>query len=296
MSNDKLENFFIILSFLTIYIVWGSTYLANEFAIDYIPPWLMAGVRFFAAGSILMVISYFYDWEKPTLVHWKNSLILGFLFMSFGIGITVWAQKYVDSGFTSLLISTSPLVVLLMAFFIQKRKPTKKAMVGVVLGIIGMYLLVNQQQIVTDTMALIGSGVILLSVMAWSYGMLVIPSYDLPESKIQRSAMQMFCGGILLLPVSFLVEDYGTFSWTEIPWQSLLAWGYLIIFGSIATFTAFNYLLTKVAAEKVATNTYVNPVIALFLGWWLRDEVLTNQMLIAAAIMLTGVYFINSSK
>ena len=126
--------------------------------------------------------------------------------------------------------------------------------------------------------------------------MLKIPSYDLPESKMQRSAMQMLCGGVLLLPISWMLEDYGAFSWQHIPRESWIAWIYLIFFGSIATFTAFNYLLSKVAAEKVATNTYVNPIIALFLGWWLRDEVLTDQMLLAAAIMLTGVYFINSSK
>ena len=122
MASNKIENFLIILSFATVYIVWGSTYLANEYAIDYIPPWLMAGVRFTTAGLILMVISYCYNWEKTNLAQWRNSFILGFLFMTFGIGITVWAQKYVDSGFTSLLITTSPLVVFVNGNFYTKKK------------------------------------------------------------------------------------------------------------------------------------------------------------------------------
>jgi drug/metabolite transporter (DMT)-like permease len=291
-----MEKILIILAFITIYVVWGSTYLANEFGIDFIPPWLMAGSRFAIAGLILMGFSSFFQWEKPTFAHWKSSLILGTLFMTIGVGCTVWAQQFVDSGFTCLLVGMNPLIVMLLVWGLYNKRPNAKGIFGVVLGLVGMYLLVNQVQIVSDSKAILGTVTILACATCWAYGMVTLPKFDLPKSKMQSAGMQMFCGGILLLMISFFNQEYTSFHIDKVPWQSWLAVGYLIFFGSIAAFTAFNYLLSKVSPEQVSTSAYVNPVIAVFLGWSLRDELLTEQTLLASVVMLSGVYFINKSK
>lgn len=291
-----MEKILIILAFITIYVVWGSTYLANEFGIDFIPPWLMAGSRFTLAGLILMAFARLYQWEKPTLAHWKSSLILGTLFMTIGVGFTVWAQQFVDSGFTCLLIGMNPLLVMLLVWGIYNKRPNRKGLLGVALGLVGMYLLVNQVQIVSDSKAILGTVTILACATCWAYAMVTLSKFNLPNSKMQSAGMQMFCGGVLLLLISLFNKDYQTFDVGAVPWQSWLAVAYLIFFGSIAAFTAFNYLLSKVSPEQVSTSAYVNPVIAVFLGWSLRDELLTEQTMLASAVMLTGVYFINSSK
>lgn len=159
-----------------------------------------------------------------------------------------------------------------------------------------MVLLVDGVEVELTTEYAWGVAGIILSIFAWGYGAVRIPHLDLPDSKMQSAALQMLlCGGTLFL-ISFVTGDWDHFSLNNVTLVSQIAWLYLVFFGPIAAFTAFNYLLTKVSPEKVSTNTYVNPVIAVLLGWWLRDEILTGQMLLAGVVMLLGVFFINSSK
>lgn len=290
------EKGLIILAFAIIYIVWGSTYLANEYAIDTIPPWIMAGARFTIAGALLFTFTQFRNTPLPTRQQVKNTWFLGFLFMTIGIGATVWAQKYIDSGFTALLIAANPLVVVLMMWILNGVKPTKQGIFGIFLGILGMGLLFSDAKIDLSGNATWGILGILLSIFTWAYGSISIPKMDLPDSKMQSAALQMLLGGFTLFVISFFSGDWTDFHFSQITNTSYFAWTYLVFFGSIAAFTAFNYLLTKVSPDKVSTNTYVNPVIAILLGWWLRDEPLTLQMLVAGLVMLVGVFCINSSK
>ncbi|MFT4762157.1 MAG: drug/metabolite transporter (DMT)-like permease [Saprospiraceae bacterium] len=296
MSVIKSEKGLIILAFAIIYIVWGSTYLANEYAIDSIPPWIMAGARFTIAGLLLFGFTRLKKIPLPSKEQLLNTWFLGLLFMTIGIGATVWAQVYVDSGFTALLIAANPLVVVLMLWFLNGVKPTKQSIFGIFLGILGMALLFSDAKIDLSGNAIWGIGGILLSIFAWAYGSVSILKMDLPDSKMQSAALQMLLGGGTLFFISFLSGDWNDFSFNQVTKTSCWAWIYLVSFGSIAAFTAFNYLLTKVSPEKVSTNTYVNPVIAIVLGWWLRDEPLTGQMAIAGLVMLVGVSCINSSK
>lgn len=292
----KSEKGLIILGFAIIYLVWGSTYLANEYAIDSIPPWIMAGARFTVAGILLFG---FTRWKKiplPTKTQFKNAWFLGLLFMTIGIGATVWGQKYVDSGFTALLIAANPLVVVLMVWGLNGIQPTRQSLFGIFLGILGMILLFSDAKINLSGMAIWGVLAIGVSIFAWAYGAVNIAKMDLPESKMQSAALQMLLGGFTLFIISFFTGEWTDFSLGQVTNISWIAWIYLVLFGSIAAFTAFNYLLTKVSPEKVSTNTYVNPIIAVILGWWLRNEPLTGQMAIAGLVMLIGVFCINSSK
>ncbi|WP_160127880.1 EamA family transporter [Kordia antarctica] len=286
----------IILAFIAIYIIWGSTYLLNKIAVTELPAFFLASVRFFFSSILLFGLAKITGAKigisKRQLL---NSLIVGFLFMVSGNGIFVWALKYLDSGFAALLASTHPLFVLIMMRLIDKKKMKTKSIIGVALGIIGMYLLVSQKEFVTDDDTLIGILMIFVCIIGWSYAGVFVAKADLPKSPLVSTGYQMAIASVLLAIISFALGE----EWTSpLIWSSDVKWSMilLIIFGSIVAFTAFNYLLKEVSTEKVATSSYVNPIVALILGWYVLDEQLTTQSIIAAVILLAGVYFITSRK
>lgn len=295
MSIPK-EKWLIILSFGIVYFVWGSTYLANEYAIDFMPPRLMVGTRFVIAGLLLLFFTKSVDWKNISKRQILNAYLMGSLFMTLGVGSTVWAQQFVDSGIACLLGGIHPLLVVLFMWGLYNEKIKIKAIIGIILGFLGMILLVFQNEFTSEQSTLFGIGIILFATCCWSIGSVLIPKMDLPNSKNQSAAIQMLSGGGNLVVISLLQGEWTAINFTDIPLISWLAWAYLIIFGSIAAFSAFNYLLLKVNPSKVATTAYVNPIIAVFLGWWFRDELITGQTIIAACIMILAVFFINSSK
>ncbi len=286
----------IVLAFFAIYVIWGSTYLLNKIAVTELPPFKLASIRFITAGLLIFVIAKILKVSiSITKAQLKNCIIAGFLFLSFGNGIVVWALKFVDSGFTALEISAQPLVVLILMRILQGKKISAMSYVGVLLGFIGIYLLVSQKQLISLENQITGMIMIFVCMISWAYGSLFVGKADLPKNYFVNTGYQMLAGGIILAIASFCFGETWTLpsTWsTHVQW-SMLA---LIIFGSIIAFTAFNYLLKEVSPEKVATSTYVNPIIALFLGWWVLNEIITLQSIIAAIILLTGVYFINSKR
>ena len=296
MSKKKTSSYITLLAFAIVYFVWGSTYLANEYAIDHIPPILMAGSRFTIAGSILIAFARLTNWQAVTTTQWRNLIYTGLLFITLGIGGTIWAQQFIDSGITALLTGMNPVVVVILVWLLYQERSGWKAALGLVLGMTGLVLLINQNGVLSISGSEWGIAVILFATLAWAYGSVILIKLDLPASKVQTTGLQLFCGGMILLVFSMINADYKQVDLVQIPLTSWLAWGYLIIFGSIIAFLAFNHLLLNVAPQKVATYSYVNPVIAVFLGWWFRDELMTIQTLIAATTMLLGVYFINQSK
>ena len=286
----------IILAFFAIYVIWGSTYLLNKIAVTELPAFMLAGLRFVIAGILIFIIAKVMGLK--IVISWRqffNTSIAGFLFLGFGNGVVVWALKFVDSGFAALEISAQPLVVLLLMRIIQGKKIQVMSLVGVVLGFIGIYLLVSQKQIINQEGSVLGMILIFLAMLSWGYGSLFVARANLPQNYFVNTGYQMLTGGCMMLLFSVLINE---------PWTSPTSWSpevqlsmlLLIIFGSIVAFTAFNYLLQVVSPEKVATSTYVNPIIALILGWYFLDEQITLQSVIAAIILLTGVYFINTRK
>ncbi len=284
------------MAFFAIYIIWGSTYLWNKIAVTELPAFFLASVRFLCASVLIFAIALISGKKIGiTKRQLKNSIFVAFLFMVSGNGLFVWALKYVDSGFAALLASTQPLFVLLLMRLIDNKKMKLKSIIGVVFGILGMYLLVSQQELVTDEDTLKGILLIFLCVIGWSYASVFVSKADLPKNHLVSTGYQMGIAFFMLTIVSFSLGEQWTspFAWSsEVQWSMFL----LIILGSLVAFTAFNYLLKQVSTEKVATSSYVNPVVALFLGWWILDEALTTQSLIAASILLVGVYFITSKK
>lgn len=284
----------IIGAFAVIYIVWGSTYLVNYFAIQTIPPLLMSGTRFLAGSAIMLFIARFMKLEPPTANQWRNGIFSGILLLSIGTGAVVWAEQYVDTGIAALIVSIDPLIVVLLMWLVLGKRPAWNSVIGTFLGIIGVSLLVNQDSFLIKEHTMLGIIVIFGSIFAWAYAMIFVSRADLPKSSLQMAGMQMLAGGVTLLLASLLSGEYHQFHWNTVTTKSILSWFYLLFFGSILAFSAFNYLLARVSPEKVATSTYVNPVIAVLLGWAFNKEQVTTQSLIAAAIMLTGVFFINT--
>ncbi len=286
----------IILAFFAIYVIWGSTYLLNKIAVTEISPLFLSSLRFTTAGTIMLIIAKLmkyplYTSKKQLL----NIVITCFLFLVYGNGVFVWALKYIDSGFGALLASTQPLFVLLLLRLIDGKEMQRKSIIGVGLGILGMYLLVSQNEITASENSILGIFMTLSCVLSWSYGSVFVSKANLPKNFFVSTGYQMLIGGILLFVFSsfFGEEWHSPTMWSN---KVTLCMTLLVIFGSIVAFTAFNYLLKNVSPEKVATSAYVNPVIALLLGWFFLSEKLSVQSAIASIVLLTGVYFINSRK
>ncbi|REE81697.1 drug/metabolite transporter (DMT)-like permease [Lutibacter oceani] len=290
--NNKV---LIILSFFSIYFIWGSTYLLNKIAVTELPPFMLVSFRFILAGILIFIISKFLKFKLSiTLKQFLNASIAGFLFLAFGNGVIVWALKYVDSGFAALEISAQPLIVILLMRFIEGKRIQSMSVIGVVLGIIGIYLLISQKQLISQEGMLTGMVMIFVCMISWAYGSLFVSKADLPPNFFVNTGYQMISGGVMLLFASLLFKE----QWIPITdWSNKVQFSMIaLIIGGIVAFTSFNYLLRTVSPEKVATSTYVNPVIALLLGWYFLNEQITFQSIIAAIVLLTGVYFINTKK
>lgn len=295
MSSSK-NTLFIILAFFSIYVIWGSTYLLNKIAVSELPPFMLASIRFITAGLLIFVIAKLMGKSlaitKRQLV---NVFIAGFLFLTLGNGVVVWALKYVDSGFAALEISAQPLVVLILMRVFQGKKIKAMSVLGVILGIVGIYLLVSQNEVVSKEGSIIGMVMIFFCMVSWASGSLFVGNADLPSNYFVNTGYQMLAGGFMLVIGSLIFGEVWSMpnAWSnDVQWSMVL----LIIFGSIVAFTSFNFLLKKVSPDKVATSTYVNPIIALLLGWYFLNEVITTQSIVAAIVLLTGVYFINTKK
>lgn len=286
----------IILAFFAIYVIWGSTYLLNKIVVTEVSPLYLASLRFTVASILIFIIAKALKLNLSiTPKQLKNNIFAGFLFLVYGNGVFVWALKYVDSGFGALIASIQPLMVLVLMRLIDGKKIKLSSIAGISLGIIGMYLLVSQDQIIYQEHTIIGILMIFSCVISWSCGSLFVARAELGPNYFVNTGYQMVISGIMLFIISFLIGE----TWTSpLVWSLSAQWSMalLIIFGSILAFTAFNYLLKEVSTEKVSTSAYVNPVIALILGWYILDEQITVQSIIAAAILLTGVYFINSKR
>lgn len=295
MSNSS-SPFLIIAAFFAIYVIWGSTYVLNKIAVTELAPFMLAAIRFTTAGLLIFIIAGFSGKKlQISCRQLLNSIIAGFLFLSFGNGVVVWALRFVDSGFAALVISAQPLAVLLLMWLIDGKKIQPMSMFGVFLGLIGIYLLVSQKESSAGGNSLTGILMIFACLISWSYGSIFVSKADLPSNQFVSTGYQMFSAGLILAMASLMFNEpwLNPTTWAEATiWSMIL----LVFFGSIIAFTSFNFLLKVVSPEKVATSTYVNPIIAMLLGWYILEEQVTLQSAVAAGILLTGVYFINTQK
>jgi drug/metabolite transporter (DMT)-like permease len=286
----------IALALGTVYVLWGSTYLAMAIAIETIPPLLMAGVRYLIAGGIL------YAWARqrgappPVRVHWRSALVIGGLLLLGGNGGVVWSEQRVASGVAALLVSMMPLWMVVLEW-LRGVRPSGKVLLGVGVGLAGLILLVNPGGSSTGkSIDLIGVAVLLVATLCWASGSLRSRQVELPESPLLATAMEMLGGGLLLLLAGFATGEAAHLHPAAVSLRSTLALGYLITFGALIGFTAYVWLLRVANPVVVGTYAYVNPIVAVFLGWLVLGEPLTGRTLVAAAIIITGVVLITLSR
>ena len=285
-----------LLAFLSIYLIWGSTYLLNKIAVGQLEPFMLAGVRFLSASFLMfLIVKVSSKSLKVTLVQLKNAAIAGFLFLAIGNGVVVWALSYVDSGLAALTIASQPLIVLLLLWIIENKRIKLFSWVGVFVGLLGMYLLISQNQITSSPESLKGILMIIGCVITWGYASIFVGKAELPKNYLVNSAYQMFFGSLWLILMSMIKQEHWI---SPDEWEINVKWSMLglIIFGSIVAFTSFNYLLRTVSPEKVATSTYINPIVAMVLGYLVLKETISTQSVVAAVVLLTGVYFINMKR
>ncbi len=298
--NTKRNFALLIAAFAAVYIFWGSTYLAIKYAIETLPPFLMAGARFVFAGALLMTWARFSkDYEKPKAAHWKTSFIVGTLLLLGGNGGVVFAQHYISSSLAALLVATELFwIVLLSWLWLKKPRPNLKVALGLAIGFLGVWLLINGQttnhSADAGSMQFFGAIAVMIAALSWAAGSIYGLRAPIPKSSLQTPGMQMLSGGLVLLFVSLVAGEMSKFAIAEVSTNSWFGLIYLVIFGSLIGFTAYSWLLKNAQPAMVATYAYVNPVIAVLLGWLIAGESFTGQMLIGAGVIVGSVVLITS--
>jgi len=288
----------IALAFLAIYTIWGSTYLAIRIAIETIPPFLMAGVRFLIAGAALYLWTRLRGAPSPTRPNWKAATVVGGLLLLGGNGGVVWAEQTVPSGLTAVLITTVPLWMALLEWKRYDRtRPALPIVFGLILGFTGVVLLVGPQELAgSSAINRVGATVLILASLSWAIGSLYSRKAPLPSSPLQSTAMEMLAGGLLLSAAGLVSQEWVGFQPSEASLRSIVAFAYLIVFGSLIGFTSYIFLLKATTAAKVSTYAYVNPIIAIILGWAIAQEELTLRTMVAAAIIVAAVVVITTYR
>ena len=287
----------IVLAFAAVYTLWGSTYLAIRLAIDTLPPFLMTGTRFTLAGLILFIWAVLKG-ERfiPPLDLWRRALVIGGLLLLGGNGGVVWSERYVATGLAALLVSTEPLWVVILNWAISRQRPNWKVLLGILIGLVGVAMLVGDglRSNGHSKWSLIAGGVVLAAAFSWAAGSVYSNRRPLRVSTLMAAGMQMLAGGFLLLLLAVVTGDPLRLNLANASWTSIGAFFYLLVFGSLVGFTAYSWLLNNVAPARAATYAYVNPVVAVLLGWLIANEPLTRQMLIAAAVIIGSVILITT--
>ena len=286
------------IAMIMVYIAWGSTYLAIRFAVETMPPFLMAGARFLVAGSILYVWRRLSGDPAPTRLYWRSAAIVGLFLLLGGNGGVVWAEQHVASGVASLLVGSSPLwMVLIDAVRPGGQRPSAWTVAGVLAGFAGVALLVGPDQWSGSSPLVVqGLLVLLLSALLWAIGSLYSRSAPLPSSPLLGTGMEMLAGAAGLFLAGTLVGEWGRLDLAAISARSLWGLAYLITFGSLVGFASYTWLLRVAPTPLVSTYAYVNPLIAIFLGSLLAREPLTPRILVAAVIVVGAVALINTGR
>ncbi len=287
------------IALLALYIVWGSTYLAIRFSVETIPPFLHAALRFLISGAILYIWRRTAGDPAPTAGNWRSTAIVGTALLLGGNGLVGWAEKTVPSGIAALMIATSPFwLTLFEALRSGGTKPTWQAILGLIIGFGGVFLLIGPAEITGggESIDRFGSILLLLAPFFWSLGSIYARGADMPRSTLLSTGMQMLTGAVALFVVSLIKGELNGFSLGMVSTRSWLGLLYLITFGSLVGFVSYGWLLHNAPVSLTSTYAYVNPVVAVFLGSLLADEVLNGRILVAAAIIIGSVVLINSAR
>lgn len=306
-SSAPVSRSALITAFAAIYLVWGSTYLAIRVAVETIPPFMMGAARFLVSGILLYGFLWFTKRIRPTARQWLDNSIVGFFLMLGGNGLVCWAEQKVPSSMATLMVSLGPVVVVLLDWAVlaiwkdTKRgaRPTIITFFGLLLGITGLGLLVGPDVLHgggATGLDWLHVGALVLACVLWSTGSLVSRYAKNPAEPFTASAIQMLTGSMWLFAMSLLMGETSHFEIAAVTARSFWAWSYLTTVGSLVGFTAFIWLMKHSTPARVYTYTYVNPIVAVFLGWLILHEPVGSRMLVASAVIIAGVAIITAAK
>jgi len=277
---------------ISVYIVWGSTYLAIRFAVQTMPPFLMAAARFLLAGAVLYGLRRARGDAAPTRLEWRSAAIVGVLLLVGGNGGVVWAEQHVASSVAALLVGSSPLwMIMIDALRPGGQRPSWPSVAGVLVGFVGIALLIGPSELSggADRIDPIGSAVLILAAFWWAIGSLYSRNAALPSSPLLGTGMEMLAGGAGLLVLGALTGEFGRLNLAGISAPSLWGLAYLVVFGAWVGFGAYTWLLRVAPISFVSTHAYVNPVVAVGMGYLVAAESITPRTLVAAAIIVGSV-------
>jgi drug/metabolite transporter (DMT)-like permease len=298
--EGKASRLLVLGAYGAIYFIWGSTYLGIRFTLETLPPFLSGGLRFLFAGLVLFGWAWCRGTERPTRAGWLNAAKLAAIMIFLGYGGVMWAEQIVPSGIAALIISVEPLWFFIFDWLVFKSaRPRMKEWAGLALGFAGtLFLAFGEGGASFEAVPgyRIGTLVIFCSTLAWVFGSLLSRKTHIADSTLLGTGMEMLMGGILLVIAGFALGDWARFIPSQVSLKSWLALAYLAVFGSIIAFTAFVWLLKVEPASRVATHAFVNPVVAVILGWALGGEQITSRMLVAAGVVVASVMLITLSK
>jgi drug/metabolite transporter (DMT)-like permease len=291
----------LVAAFAAVYLIWGSTYLAIRFAIETMPTFLMAGARFLTAGSVLMAVVLIRRAALPTAAQWRRAAVVGILLLLGGNGLVCWAQQSVDSGVAALVVSAMPLWMALLHWTAFKGpRPGGMLIAGIVVGFAGVATLTISESMAAVPDAIHAEavrasspwaiGALFAACFSWATGSLISRKRSEQGGNVfASSAMQMIVGGIAMLAVGTVRGEWTGLDFATMSAKSMLSWGYLVVFGSLVAFSAYVWLLSVASPAAVSTYAYVNPIVAVLLGWWLAGERLSPLTLVAGVLIIGAV-------
>jgi len=282
----------ILLAFASIYLVWGSTYLFMRFAVETLPPVALAGVRYFAAGAILLAIASWRGIPESRKVPWRGHAVVGTL-LTAGNGSVALAVQRIPSGVAALLVALTPcLMVMLEWWWRRGSRPTLGVVSGLILGVAGMLVLVGPRSLGGDPVDPVGAGIVLFGSAAWAVGSVYSRTLPRFESALRTSAIQMLAGGAVVSVIAWLSGDFGRFDPSIASFKSVFSFAYLVLVGSLVGYSSYMYLLGVTSAARASTYAFVNPVVAVLLGAVFANEPLSPRVLGAGAIIVVAVALI----
>jgi drug/metabolite transporter (DMT)-like permease len=283
-----------VAAFAAVYVIWGSTYLAIRIAIETLPPFLMAAARFACAGTILYVWARARGAPRPARSTWKATVVIGALLLLGGNGAVVWAEQTVPSGIAALVVAGVPLWMVLFDWMAPGgMRPAPRVMAGLLLGLAGLVILVGPSAVRgAGPVDPVGAAVLMAGSVSWAAGSIYARHARLPNRPLLTTAMQMLAGAFLLGVLAVATGELAGFQWADVSMRSALALLYLVVFGAIVGYSAYVWLLRVSSAARVSTYAFVNPLVAVLLGWALAGEALTAGTVLAAAVIVAGVALI----
>jgi drug/metabolite transporter (DMT)-like permease len=283
----------VVAAFAAVYVLWGSTYLGIRFSIETLPPFSTQGVRYFLAGVVLFAWARWRGDKVPTRREWIGGAITGAALFVGGTGALVWAEHFIPSGVAALVVATEPMAFVLLEAMRRRRRPHGVVLAGLALGTAGLLVLVGPGTFFGGERFHLGACLVLVAgTFAWAWGSLFSRGSRLPSSPLMATAATLLTGGGLLALVGVLAGELGRFDPSAVSAKSILATVYLLIFGSVVGFSAYLWLLRVSTASRVSTYAYVNPIVAVVLGWALAGETMTGRVLLAAGIIVGAVALI----